>query len=325
MDRYVKYVGFLFILCASLLAQAAGAQGFPSRPVRLIVPYAPGGTTDNLARAMQEPVSKLLGQPFVVENKPGAGGAIGTREVARAAPDGYSLVFGNNGPHTILPVLQKDLGYEGVRGFEPVALVATVPLVVVVNGAVPVNDLKGFLEYVKREAKGVDYASAGAGGLGHMASELFARAAGVNMVHVPYSGGGPATASVLAGDTKLFLSTFTQGMKAQADAGRLKFLGVTSPEPTPLVPGVPAVAELLPGYAVEAWFGVLAPAGTPAPVVARLHGAIAGAIAQSELRERFRALGAVGSAISPAQFGSAIAAEAQRWASVAREAKLRID
>jgi tripartite-type tricarboxylate transporter receptor subunit TctC len=317
-------IGGIVALCAALAAQSALAQGFPSKPVRLVVPYAPGGTTDNLARAMQEPVTQLLGQPFIVENKPGAGGAIGTREVAKAAPDGYTLVFGNNGPHTILPLLQKDAGYDGVRSFEPVALAATVPLIVVVNGAVPVNDLRGFIEYAKREAKGVDYASAGAGGLGHMASELFARAAGVKMVHVPYSGGGPATTSVLAGDTKLFLSTFTQGMKSQADAGRLKILGVTSPGPTPLVPGVRPVAEVLPGYAVEAWFGVLAPAGTPAPVVARLHAAINGAIAQPELRERFQALGAAGSAVSPAQFGQAIAAEAQAWATVAREANLKL-
>ncbi|MGQ0510358.1 MAG: Bug family tripartite tricarboxylate transporter substrate binding protein [Betaproteobacteria bacterium] len=315
----------LALALLAVLPLVATAQGFPSKPVRLIVPYAPGGTTDNLARALQEPVGQLLGQLFIVENRAGAGGAIGTREVARAAPDGHTLVFGNNGPHTILPVLQKDLGFDGVTSFEAVALVATVPLVVIVNGAVPANDLKGFLDYARRESRGVDYASAGAGGLGHMATELFARAAGVTMVHVPYSGGGPATASVLAGDTRLFLSTFTQGMKAHADAGKLKVLGVTSPGPTPLVPGVRPVAEVLPGFAVEAWFGVLAPAGTPAPVVVRLHEAITAAVAQPAMRERFRGLGAAGSTLTPQQFGQAVAAEAQRWAAVARQANLKLE
>ena len=309
----------------ALFASGAIAQGFPAKAVRLVVPYAPGGTTDNLARALQEPMSKILGQPFVVENRPGAGGALGTREVARAPADGYTLVFGNNGPNAILPVLKTDLGYDAAKSFEPVAIVAALPLIVVVNGAVPASDLKGFLEFARREAKGVDYASAGTGGLGHMASELFARAAGVKMVHVPYSGGGPATASVLAGDTKLFLSTFTQGMKAQADAGKLKFLGVTSREASALVPGVPAVADVLPGYAVEAWFGILAPAGTPAPVVTRLNEAVAAVVAQPEMRERFRVLGASAVSVKPAQFGEMIAAEVGRWQTVAREANLKLE
>lgn len=314
-------------LGAFLIAASAGAfaQGFPSKPVRLVVPYAPGGTTDNLARALQEPMSKILGQPFVVENRPGAGGALATREVAKAAADGYTLVFGNNGPNSILPVLKSDIGYDPLKSFEPVAVVASVPLVLVVNGAVPASDLKGFIDYAKREPKGVDYASAGTGGLGHMASELFARAAGIRMVHVPYSGGGPATASVLSGDTKLFLSTFTQGMKAQADAGKLRFLGVTSREPTPLVPGVPAVAATLPGYSVEAWFGVLAPAGTPATVVLRLNEAIATATGQADIQERFRQLGASPLNLKPAAFSEMLAIELARWQSVAREANLKIE
>jgi tripartite-type tricarboxylate transporter receptor subunit TctC len=310
-----------------LVAMCAGsfAQSFPSKPVRLVVPYAPGGTTDNLARALQEPMSKLLGQPFVVENRPGAGGALGTREVAKATADGYTLVFGNNGPNAILPILKSDAGYDPIKSFEPVAIVASVPLVVIVNGAVPASDLKGFIDYARRETKGIDYASAGAGGLGHMATELFARAAGIKMVHVPYSGGGPATASVLSGDTKLFLSTFTQGMKAQADAGKLKFLGVTSRQSTSLVPGVPAVADTLPGYAVEAWFGVLAPAGTPAAVVARLNEAVATATAQADLQERFRQLGASPVNIKPAVFREQLVSELARWQSVAREANLKIE
>jgi tripartite-type tricarboxylate transporter receptor subunit TctC len=315
------------ILAALLAAVAQGvcAQSFPAKPVRLVVPYPPGGTTDNLARALQEPMGTLLGQPFVVENKPGAGGALGTREVARAAPDGYTLVFGNNGPNAILPVLKQDLGYDALRSFAPVAMVAAVPLIVVAHGAVPAGNLREFIEYARREPKGVDYASAGAGGLGHMASELFARAAGIKMVHIPYSGGGPASASVLAGDTKLFLSTFTQATKAQADAGRLKILGVTSPQATALVPGVRPVADALPGFAVEAWFGILAPAATPPALIARLNDAVAIVLTQPEMQERFRTLGANPAITKPAQFGDMLAAEFGRWQTLVRETGLKME
>ena len=315
------------ILAALLAAVAQGvcAQSFPAKPVRLVVPYPPGGTTDNLARALQEPMGTLLGQPFVVENKPGAGGALGTREVARAAPDGYTLVFGNNGPNAILPVLKQDLGYDALRSFAPVAMVAAVPLIVVAHGAVPAGNLREFIEYARREPKGVDYASAGAGGLGHMASELFARAAGIKMVHIPYSGGGPASASVLAGDTKLFLSTFTQATKAQADAGRLKILGVTSPQATALVPGVRPVADALPGFAVEAWFGILAPAATPPALIARLNDAVAIVLTQPEMQERFRTLGANPAIMKPAQFGDMLAAEFGRWQTLVRETGLKME
>ena len=315
------------ILAALLAAVAQGvcAQSFPAKPVRLVVPYPPGGTTDNLARARQEPMGTLLGQPFVVENKPGAGGALGTREVARAAPDGYTLVFGNNGPNAILPVLKQDLGYDALRSFAPVAMVAAVPLIVVAHGAVPAGNLREFIEYARREPKGVDYASAGAGGLGHMASELFARAAGIRMVHIPYSGGGPASASVLAGDTKLFLSTFTQATKAQADAGRLKILGVTSPQATALVPGVRPVADALPGFAVEAWFGILAPAATPPALIARLNDAVAIVLTQPEMQERFRTLGANPAIMKPAQFGDMLAAEFGRWQTLVRETGLKME
>lgn len=316
------------LIAAALMAafaQVICAQPFPAKPVRLVVPYPPGGTTDNLARALQEPMGRLLGQPFVVENRPGAGGALGTREVARAVPDGHTLVFGNNGPNAILPVLKQDLGYDALKSFAPVAMVAAVPLIVVAHGGVPAGNLREFIEYARREPKGVDYGSAGAGGLGHMATELFARATGIRMVHIPYSGGGPASASVLAGDTKLFLSTFTQATKAQADAGRLKILGVTSPQATALVPGVPPVADALPGFAVEAWFGILAPSGTPPALISRLNDAVASVLMQTEMQERFRALGANATTMKPAQFGDMLATEFSRWQTLVRETGLRIE
>lgn len=252
---------------------------------------------------------------------------MGTREVARAAPDGYTLVFGNNGPNAILPVLKQELGYDALKSFAPVAMVAAVPLIVGAHGGVPAGNLREFIDYARREPKGVDYGSAGAGagGLGHMASELFARAAGIKMVHIPYSGGGPASASVLAGDTKLFLSTFTQATKAQADAGRLKILGVTSPQATALVPGVPPVADTLPGFAVEAWFGILAPAGTPPAAITRLNDAVATVLAQPEMQERFRTLGASAATMKPALFGDMLAAEFARWQALVRETGLKIE
>ena len=217
---------------AFLLALPVWAQQFPNKPIRVVSPYGPGGTVDALLRPLQEPLAKLLGQQILIDNRPGAGGAMGTREVARAAPDGYTLIAGNNGPNAILPALQKDLGYDALKSFEPVVILATVPMVVTVHPGVPAASLREFLALARGDARGVEYASVGIGSMGHFATDMLARAANVKLVHVPYNGGGPATASILAGDTKLYISSFNVGMKAQAEAGKHRILAVTSPSLT---------------------------------------------------------------------------------------------
>jgi len=307
------------------LALPAAAQPFPSKPIRMVSPYAPGGTVDALVRPLQEPLSKLLGQQVLLDNRPGAGGAMGAREVARAAPDGYTLIVGNNGPNAILPVLQKELGYDALKSFEPVAILATLPMVVTVHPGVPASNLKEFLALARSDARGVEYASVGIGSMGHFATEMLARAAGVKLVHVPFNGGGPATASILAGTTRLYISSFNIGMKAQADAGKLRILGVTSQKPMAALPGVPVVSELVPGYAAEVWFGLLAPAGTPPAIVAQLNRAVMDVIAQPEVQQRYLAIGAETSRVSPAQFRDALAAEVQRWTTLVRETGIKAE
>ncbi len=316
-----------FILAAAFMVFCAGAnaQTFPSKPVRIVVPYPAGGTTDLMARALQEPMQKSLGQPVIVDNKPGAAGAIGAREVARSPADGYTLLFSNNGPSSTTPLLVKDAGYDGIKDFAPVSLVSTAPLFVVVNASVPANDLKSFIDYARSQPNGLEYASAGIGSLGHLASELFARMAGIKMIHIPYKGQAPTSNAVMTGEVKVLITTSSSAMNGYITAGRLKLLGVSTAEPSPLAPGAPVVASVLPGYKVEIWFGLLAPAGTPADVVAKLNDAVGKALALPDLQQRFVNFGVIATAGTPRRLGDLIADEVPRWTQIVREASIRAE
>lgn len=316
---------FLVAVLAASAALHSAAQGFPSKPIRIVVPYPAGGTTDIMARALQEPMQKTLGQPVLVDNKAGAAGAIGAREVARSAPDGYTLLFSNNGPSSTTPLLVKDAGYDGVRDFAPVSQVSSAPLFAVIHAAVPAVDLKGFIEYARAQPNGLEYASAGIGSLGHLASELFARSAGVKMIHIPYKGQAPTANAVMTGEVKVLITTSSGAMNSFIREGRLKLLGVSTAEPSPLAPGAPVISSVLPGYKVEIWFGLLAPAGTPAEVVAKLNDAVGKALAQSELQARFQNFGVIAKASTPKQLGELIADETPRWAQVVREAGIKAE
>jgi len=315
-----RWVGGLLLSCFCVWAFA---QGFPSRPIRIIVPYPAGGTTDIMARALQEPMQKTLGQPVIVENKAGAAGAIGAREVARAAPDGHTLLFSNNGPSATTPLLVKDAGYDGLKDFAPVSQVSSAPLFVMVNAAVPANDLRAFIEYARRQPNALEYASAGIGSLGHLASELFARTAGIRMVHIPYKGQAPTTNAIVSGEVKVLITTSSATMNTYIKEGRIRLLAVSTPEPSVLAPGMPTVDSVLPGYRVEIWFGLLAPAGTPADVVAKLNDAVARALAQPDLQERFRNFGVIAKASTPAQLARLIADEIPQWSRIVREAGIK--
>lgn len=320
MDRFMK----LFVIAiAMLLSAAAGAQGFPSKPVRIVVPYPAGGTTDIMARALQEPMQKVLGQPVIVDNKAGAAGAIGAREVARSPADGYTLLFSNNGPSSTTPLLVKDAGYDGIKDFTPVSQVSSAPLFVVINAAVPASDLKGFIDYARAQPNALEYASAGIGSLGHLASELFARSAGLKMVHIPYKGQAPTANAVMTGEVKVLITTSSGAMNSFIKDGKLKLLGVSTPQPSPLAPGAPTVNSVLPGYQVEIWFGLLGPAGMPAEVVARLNDAVAKALALPDLQARFQNFGVIAKGSTPKQLGDLIADEVPRWTQVVREAAIK--
>jgi tripartite-type tricarboxylate transporter receptor subunit TctC len=312
-------------LCLALalggLPGAALAQ-YPDKPIRLVVPYAPGGTTDIMARTLQEPLSKILGQTVIVDNKAGAAGAIGTAQVAHAAPDGYTLIFGNNGPSAIVPLIQKDVGYDPIKDFAPVSLVSIAPMTLVVHPTVPANTVKELIAYANAQPNGVEYATAGAGSLGHLATELFSKEAGVKLVHVPYKGQGPSTMAVLNGEVKMLLTTSSDTQDAAVRAGKLRLLGVSTAKPSSLMPGAPTINQSLPGYEVSVWFGILAPAGTPAPVIAKLNAAIRQVLADPELQKKFVGFGCVATASTPQEFASMIGAEVPKWKSVVETQKI---
>lgn len=290
----------LFSLAAAtaLLPVVAMAQ-YPDKPIRLIVPYSPGGTTDIMARTLQEPLSKALGQPVIVDNKAGAAGAIGTKQVATAPPDGYTLIFGNNGPSAIVPLIQKDVGYDPVKDFAPVSLVSIAPLTLVVHPSVPAGNVKELIAWAKTQPGGVDYATAGAGSLGHLATELFGKEAGIKLNHVPYKGQAPSTMAVLNGEVKLLLTTSSDTQDAAVKSGKLKLLGVSTPKPSPLMPSAPTIGQSLPGYETVVWFGILAPAGTPANVIDRLNAAIRSVLADAEIQKKFMGYGCIATASTP--------------------------
>lgn len=313
------------VLAAALLAGATlcNAQ-FPNKPIRLVVPYPAGGTTDIMARILQEQLVKTLGQPVIVDNKAGAAGAIGTREVARAAPDGYTLIFGNNGPSAITPLLQKDTGYDPVKDFAPVSLTSIAPMSLVVTSKFPIQDVKGLIEFARNNPQKVEYSTAGIGSFGHLASELFAKSAGVKLFHIPYKGSSQSTLAVITGEVKMLLTTSSESMSSAVKAGTLKLLGVSSTKPFPLAPGVPTIGETVPNFEVNVWFGVLAPAGTPEDVIAKLNDAIGKALAQPTVQQRFASFGLLAQGSTPKQFGDTVATEVERWRDVIRTSNIQV-
>lgn len=304
-------------LCLPALALSQG--GFPSHAVQMIIPYPAGGTTDVMARALQEPLQKALGQPVVVENKSGAAGVLAAREVARGRPDGHTLLFVNSGIVTVTPYVQKDAGFDGVKDFAPVALVTSAPLFVIVPGSLPVNDLKGFIDYARKQPAPLAYASAGVGSFGHLSSEMFARAAGLKMTHVPYRGQAPTTNAVLTGEVQLLVTSMSGAMREFINAGKLKLLAVTSAQPSSQTPGTPTVASVLPGYAAETWFGFVTTAGTPPDVVAKLNTTVNAILGQKDIQERMAALGQQVQTMTPAQLGALIVDDSARWGQVVRD------
>src|SRR4051794_12660593 len=275
----------------TLLTGSAGADSYPSRPIRLIVPYPAGGSTDIMARALQEPMAKILGQPFIIDNRGGAAGTTGANEAARADADGYTLLFANNGPISIAPLLQKGVDFDPLKSFVPVSLVSKAPLVLVASEKVPVNDVTGLIAYAKSRDKQMLYATAGPGSLGHLSTERFLNRAGLQMVHVPYRGQAPTTLAIFAGEVDVLLTTTSDTLNEYIRSGKVRLLGVSSPERSVVAPGAPPIGNVLKGYSVETWFGILAPVGTPAAIIDKLNTAINMTLASPQMRDRFLTYG----------------------------------
>ncbi len=277
-----------------------------------------------MARMLQEPLTKILGQPVIVDNRPGAAGAIGSREVAGAPADGHTLVFSNNGPTSIAPAMQKDAGYNS-KSFMPVSLVAVAPLVLAVHASVPADNVADFIAYAKSQKDGLFYSSAGPGSLGHLGTELFAARAGIKLNHVPYKGQAPATMAVLTGDVKVFFSTANQTFNDYVQEKKIKILGVSSSSPSPVVPNARPIGEAVKGYAVDVWFGILAPAKTPAAVTAKLNAALVAVLAQDDIKAKFAAIAHEAKSSTPEQFAGIIAAEVPEWAKIITENNVRAE
>lgn len=272
----------------SLVAAAvapAFAQGYPARPIRFIVPYSAGGSTDQLARLIQQPLAEILGQPVIIENKPGAGGAIGMAQLARSEPDGYTLGFGNAGSNGVLPLVRK-LPYDVRKDFDPISNVVVAPLILAIRTDMPVKTMKDFLAYAKQQGDKLVYGSVGVGSLSHLAGEYFNHMAGTQMLHSPYSGGGAMMTAFLSGEIHAAFVTGLDGA-ALEQSGKVRYLAVGTPQASEAVPGLPAIADTVPGFRGLSWFGVFAPKGLPDAIGKRLTKAVNEVLARPEIRQKF--------------------------------------
>ncbi|MDR6855833.1 tripartite tricarboxylate transporter substrate binding protein [Variovorax guangxiensis] len=306
----------------ALAAPAWAQQPYPSKPIRIIVPYAAGGSTDQLARAIQQPMSEALGQPVIVENKAGAGGTIGTDYVAKSAPDGYTLVFGNTGPNAVVQLMRK-VPYDGVKDLRPISTVAFTPMILAVPTDSPANNLKEFLAYAKKQGSALNFGSVGNGSLSHLTGEYFNELAGIRMQHVPYNGGAPMMTAFVGGQIQSSFVTGLDGATLLA-SGKVRYLAVGTPKRTDAVPGLPAIAEDVPGFRSVAWFGVLAPRGVPDEVAARLHAAVVAAVERPEVRKMFADRKIEAKSSTPAELEKIIQDEIAQWGPVVRKYKIEM-
>lgn len=320
------------ILCSTLvlLAGSAAAQGYPNRPVRIVVPFPAGGTTDIVARLVGVELQRAWGQPVVVENRAGAGGSIGTEVVAKSPNDGYTLLMGTVGTHSInLPLYAHNnnkLPYHPLNDFAPITNVAAVPNVMVVPASLPANNVKEFIALAKSRPGGLNMASSGNGTSIHLTGELFKSLTQTFMVHLPYRGSAPALQDLLAGNTQVMFDNLTSSLP-HIRSGKLKALAVTSPVRSPALPNVPTMEEAagLKGFDATAWFGLLAPAGTSREIVNKIRTDVAKALESAEMRERFAGQGALPVADTPEQFTAYIRGEIEKWTRVVKFSGAKID
>ncbi|MBC5767312.1 Bug family tripartite tricarboxylate transporter substrate binding protein [Ramlibacter albus] len=310
------------VLAAGTLALAAALpafaqEPFPSRPIRVVVPYAAGGTTDQLARAIQKPMSDFLGQPIIIDNKPGAGGTIGTDIVAKATPDGYTIVFGNSGPNAIVGLMRKT-PYDMLKDLRPISTVAICPMILTVPADSPAKTLKEFVQLAKQKSGEWNFGSVGNGSLSHLTGEYLNTLLGTKLVHVPYAGGAPMMTAFAGGQLQMAFVTGLDGA-AMVGSGKVRYLAVGTPERTPVVPGLPAMGEEVPGFNTVAWFGILAPAGIPDVVANKLHAAVVHALAQPDIKKMFTERNVDPRPSTPKQLEDMIKGEMNQWGQVIKK------
>lgn len=309
----------------ALVRVAAHAQAFPAKPVKLVIPFPPGGSLDNVGRLLAQKISESWGQPIVVENRPGAGGNVGADAVAKSPADGYTVVMGALSTHAVNPSLYPKMPYDAVKDFAPISLVAITPNVLVVNSGLPVDSLKDLIAYAKANPGKVNFGSGSNGSAGHLAGELFKVDTGTDVAHIPFKGGAPATQALLAGETQFMFDNLANAM-AQLKGGRIKAIAVTTAQRSKLAPELPTMAEAgMPGFDISTWFGILAPAGTPSEVVAKWNAELVKALNAPEVREKMLAQGAEPAPTTPAEFASFIARERDKYARIIKASGAKVD
>jgi tripartite-type tricarboxylate transporter receptor subunit TctC len=313
----------LVAIVALLVPLTAGAQSYPVKPVKIVAPFAPGGLADVLARSLGERLTKSMGQPFIVENRPGAGGNVGADAVARAEPDGYTLLMSSAGILTINQFLYAQMPFDPATALQPISVVADMPMLLVVRAQLPAQNVRQFLELARKEPGGLFFGSPGNGTTGHLGMELFMQATGVTLQHVPYKSAAEAVKAALAGETQCMFDNPPTVM-AQIKAGTLRALGVAAKERIPQLPEVPTIAEGgVEGFEASSWFGLVAPAKTPRALVERLAAETGRALQDPEMRDRFAQSGARLVGNTPDQFSARVAAERARWEKIIRAAGIK--
>lgn len=311
------------VLASVTAAPAAMAQAYPERPVKIVSPWPPGGSNDTISRLLAGRLAPALGQPVVVENRPGATGTLGVGQVARAPADGYTIVMGSSPTHATAPSIYPSLPYNPVSDFAPITLIGTTPNVLVVHPSIPAKSVAELIALAKQKPGALTFASAGNGSSQHLSGELFAVMSGVRLTHVPYKGAAPAIADMLAGHVNMGFHNMVDVLP-HIKAGTLRAIGVTSPQRSKTIPDVPAIAESgIPGYAAEVWFGLFAPANTPRPVVQRLHQEITKALGDSEVRAKLDSFGAAVSGMGPEPFAAYLKEEVNKWSDIVRRAGVK--
>jgi tripartite-type tricarboxylate transporter receptor subunit TctC len=320
--RSIRRILALATLCACATAFAAE---YPDHPIRLVVPFPAGGGADALARTIMPRVGEILGQPIVIDNRPGAGGNIGSELVARSPADGYTLLYGTNGTHAINQTLYGKLPFDPQRDFAPVSRMTRIAAMMVVNPAVPAKSVAEFIEFARANPGKLSFASAGNGTTSHLAGELFKSLAGIDLLHVPYRGGGAAMTDLIGGQVTMMIDVMPNAWP-QARAGKVRALAVTTARRFPSAPDIPTIAESgVPGFEMSAWDGILAPAGTPRPVIDRLNDAIRHALDDPQVKQALLERGAETVPGTPEEFARHISSETEKWAKVIQQAGAKID
>ena len=321
----VRWLVAIAAIAATGIAPAQAQDAYPNRPLRLIVPFPPGGSADILARAIGQKLAEGLGQPVVIDNRPGAGTAIGAEATAKAAPDGYTIMIGTVSSHAINPSLNAKLAYDPVRDFTPVSLVASIPFALLVHPSVPVKSVQELIVLARARPGQLNFSSAGSGTSNHLAGELFRSMAGIDIAHIPYKGSAPALTDMLSGQVNLMFDLVLTAAP-HVKSGAARALAVTGRERSAVLPGVPTVAEAgLPGYEVSAWFGIFAPAGIPAPALARLNAEIVRIMQLQDVRDRLASLGADALSSTPEQFAAYVKDELVKWSRVVKAAGMKLE